>query len=220
MDSEMISKPEAVTDKTAVIQNEGRQLVEQCERAVIDGDESAEKMTDLLGIIKARKDRAEDARKALVKPLNDHVKFINAQFKESSASLVHADQIGRQKLGAYLTEKRAAERAEQERQRREAEDRAIEEASKLEAEGRNDEAARVVETASSIPQGKSSGPTRGMMGAKASTVTRWTFEIEDSSMIPKDFMMPNERAIAQAVKDGNRSIPGVRIFEQSSVAIR
>lgn len=220
MDSEAISKSESVTDKTAVIQSEGRQLVEQCERAVIDSNESAEKMTDLLGIIKARKDRAEDARKALVKPLNDHVKFINNQFKESSASLLHADQIGRRKLGDYLTQKRESERAEQERARREAEDRAINEAAKLEAEGRNLEATQVVETASNIPQGTSSGPTRGMMGAKASTVSRWTFEIEDISKIPHGYMTPDEKIIAAAIREGIRSIPGIRIFEKTSVAIR
>lgn len=46
--------------------------------------------------------------------------------------------------------------------------------------------------------------------------TIWKFEIQSPSMVPDTYLMPNEKAIADAVKNGVRTIPGVRIYEDVS----
>lgn len=48
----------------------------------------------------------------------------------------------------------------------------------------------------------------------------WTFEVTDPSSVPRQFLTVDEKAIRAAVKDGEREIPGVRIFEESSLAVR
>jgi hypothetical protein len=48
---------------------------------------------------------------------------------------------------------------------------------------------------------------------------RWVFEITDESLLPREFLMANEKRIREHVSLGARSIPGVRITKQTSVAL-
>jgi hypothetical protein len=48
----------------------------------------------------------------------------------------------------------------------------------------------------------------------------WTFEIEDATQIPREFLMVDEKGIRAAVKNGAREIPGVRIFQTSDTSFR
>lgn len=45
-------------------------------------------------------------------------------------------------------------------------------------------------------------------------VTETTFEIEDEILIPREFLKVDEKAIKAALKDGVRSIPGVKIVTE------
>jgi hypothetical protein len=166
----------------------GEQLLEQANRAEVVDDDSASRMTDLLGICKAQLKKAEDARKALVKPLNDHVKWINAEFKKSTEPLQVADRAGRKKLNAYLTEKQRAERAERERQRREAEERALAEAQAAADAGDAEGADAALETGADIPEAKRSAPVRGSYGASASTRGSWFVTVVDPGKVPERFL--------------------------------
>ena len=57
-------------------------------------------------------------------------------------------------------------------------------------------------------------------GALASASTKWTHEVVDPSLVPRNYLMVNEAAIKAAVAGGLRNIPGVRIFETVRTAIR
>jgi len=57
-------------------------------------------------------------------------------------------------------------------------------------------------------------------GAIASATTKWTHEVLDPSLVPRNYLMVNEAAIKAAVAGGLRSIPGVRIFSALQTAIR
>lgn len=48
----------------------------------------------------------------------------------------------------------------------------------------------------------------------------WTYEIMDVSLIPRAYMEPSDKAISDAVKAGTRSIPGVRIYQETRVGRR
>jgi hypothetical protein len=54
----------------------------------------------------------------------------------------------------------------------------------------------------------------------ASFAHDWTFEIQDVNLIPRNYLVPDEKAIRQAVKGGMREIPGIRIFEQTMAKVR
>jgi len=49
----------------------------------------------------------------------------------------------------------------------------------------------------------------------SSTVMEWFFEIEDASIVPRDFLVVDERAVKRAVASGVRHIDGVKIYEKA-----
>ena len=48
----------------------------------------------------------------------------------------------------------------------------------------------------------------------------WTFEITDEKAVPAEYRIIDEQLIKDAIKQGARSIPGVRIFEETKVIFR
>ena len=48
----------------------------------------------------------------------------------------------------------------------------------------------------------------------------WTHEIIDAEKIPREYLMPNEKAIGEAIKMGVRQIDGVRIFERVTTVLK
>ena len=48
----------------------------------------------------------------------------------------------------------------------------------------------------------------------------WTFSVEDPTLIPMAYMIPNMQAIQNAVRQGVREIPGIKIYQDSRVVLR
>ncbi|GAI97783.1 unnamed protein product [marine sediment metagenome] len=48
----------------------------------------------------------------------------------------------------------------------------------------------------------------------------WTFQVEDSALVPEQYKVVDERKIRAAVASGIREIPGVKIFLSPQVAVR
>lgn len=48
----------------------------------------------------------------------------------------------------------------------------------------------------------------------------WSFEIEDISKIPREYLKVDETAIKKAIKSGVRTLSGVKIFEQDVMKTR
>lgn len=63
-------------------------------------------------------------------------------------------------------------------------------------------------TAVSIPS-----PVKG-------TMKRWTFQITNNNSIPREYLIVDETAIRKAIAAGVREIPGVNIFQTTSLSIR
>jgi len=57
--------------------------------------------------------------------------------------------------------------------------------------------------------------------AGISTRELWDFEIVDPAQLPREYLMPDEKAIRGVVKamKGKTAIPGVRVFNRGSVAV-
>ena len=49
---------------------------------------------------------------------------------------------------------------------------------------------------------------------------KWTFEITDPNEVPNGYWIIDEAAIKSAIADGNRDIPGVRIYEEAVTTFR
>lgn len=74
----------------------------------------------------------------------------------------------------------------------------------------------ITQNAAPIEQAKS---IRGG-GANVSFRTVWKFEVTKPEHVPIGYLTVNEKAISAAVKDGEREIPGVRIWSEEVPSVR
>lgn len=188
--------------------------------------------------VKAHAKKVEELRVELVRPLNEEVKRINEYAKKITAPLDQAEKHVKAELVAWekeLEKKRAEEykRAEEERKRKEDEARA-----KLLAEKESNEIAaafledpnqsvkntivatvtaerEVTEARKEFASNVADIQSMKVSGARR----RWIFEVEDAAKVPRNFLIVDEKAIRAAIAEGAREIAGVRIFQETSVAL-
>lgn len=162
-DTDVVELSDADRAALAEAQEGVPEIVRAAESLTITTADDAVAATEFLSQIAGRKKKNETARKRVVKPLQDHAKFLSDQFKESAAPLEQADEIARGKVREYNAaqaklreQQEAAARAEEDRQRREAEEHRAEqeriarerrEAAEREAQEARAEAERVAREA-------------------------------------------------------------------------
>lgn len=54
---------------------------------------------------------------------------------------------------------------------------------------------------------------------KGKTLT-WTFEVENAAQVPREFLMVDEAAVKLYIKNGGRSITGIKIYQKESLSLR
>ena len=157
------------------------------------------------------KDYFEDARASTYKAYKE----VTDQIKFFIGKLEKAEKAVKRKVSDY--------QMEQERVRREEERRLAEEARKKEEERRLAQAIETgdeedLDTPIETPAIKVEGP-RKMEGV--SYVDRWTYEIQDVSQIPREFLIPDERKIRSYVTNlkDRAKIPGVRVYSDKTVRV-
>lgn len=220
-------------DLTTTSETEGKlttrssELIAAASRAVIDSAEAMSKGADLTKFIKATHNKAEDERKILVKPFNDGVKAINARFKEITGPLKNAETEIKGKMLSYQQEQNRLAQIEADRVKKEEEDKALEEAERLAEEGEEDQAEEVLTKAEEAlpPAVEKAAPSRGDYGGVASVKKTWTYEVTDIKLLAEkhpELVVEISSEINKLIrgKDGARDIPGLRIFEKESMAIR
>lgn len=72
--------------------------------------------------------------------------------------------------------------------------------------------APVIPAASYAPSA-SAGTVRGL-------TKRWTFEVEDLSQVPREYLQLDEKKIREAISAGTRILPGLRIYQDESISLR
>jgi hypothetical protein len=155
----------------------------------------------------------EDVRKVLVDAPNNYVKAINNLAKGLQTPLTDAETGLKRKIGTY--------QAQVELARREAELKAQEAARKLQAEIDAEAKAKGVEAPKvELPVIPTAPSVIRTAEGSASIRKVWKFQVEDAAQVPREYLIVNESAIRRAVANGVRQIPGVNIFEESTVAIR
>lgn len=55
---------------------------------------------------------------------------------------------------------------------------------------------------------------------KLKKVKKWTWELENENFVPREYLCIDEKKIAEAVKQGVRNIPGIKIFEKEEITMR
>ncbi|MGB9791315.1 MAG: hypothetical protein ACPLTR_01910 [Thermacetogeniaceae bacterium] len=173
------------------IQAQGAQVLETAQNLEVSLA-THKRAIDLLSLIAEAKKQLETRRRAAVDPLNQKVKEINSFFRELEYPFEEADRIVRQKLIRF--------RAEEEQKRRE-------------------EEKKLQETNIFAVVPKLATTQRAEMG-QAIAHKVWEFEIEDEAQIPREYLSVDTRKIREAIKQGVRHIPGIRIFQTERLTVR
>lgn len=194
--------------------------------AVVETAEHDEWATAILAEIARHRKHAEGLRLRFTRPLNESLKAINGTFRDLDGPLAAADKTLRQKVLAY----RNAERT-----------RIAEEEARLRAERNAAEAAAraaITNPATSIPDGQAAlavadaaAEALDLLAAPpaptvktafgSSTVRRdWDFEVTDLGLVPTEYLLINGPAVRKAIDRGVRDIPGIRVFQRETLAVR
>jgi hypothetical protein len=188
------------TDIIRRIEGEAERIVAKAALiAVIHNVDEEARAVEMLKQIKLRLDMADDSRQVLVKPLNEHVKMINARFKETLKPLVEADARIRQGMVAYRNSQ-AFKEAQEKRL-------AIEQAGReAVAAGDTDALARLTDE---HEVALAAAPRKvETQSGEARFRKVWKIDSIDLEALPAGFWMPDERKIKAAVEAGV-PVPGV-----------
>jgi len=216
--------------------DESRALASTYEHYAITTAENYLLSAEDLKVIKTKKNELDTTRKSLTDPLETTKKRIIALFKPPLDFLTQAEATVKRAMIAWQTEQERIRRAEEARlakiQQEEAEklrkqaekeaaridnlktdaakERAIAKAEELQAQAESVVAiAPVVETKVEEISG-------------ISTRKIWKFEITDPILIPREYLIPDEKYIGDIVRasKGKKEISGVRIYAENIISAR
>ncbi|MCK5614735.1 hypothetical protein KAR91_73415 [Candidatus Pacearchaeota archaeon] len=171
-------------------------LVAKSKRLKITTVAQEDKAIQLCTEIKKKEKQIEEKRKKITVPLNTALKETNNLFKEITQPL--RDAIRFIKDGILEFQLEAEKKALAEQQVRE-----------------NREAAHKKQGHKVTVK----APITAEVGS--STISKvWTFEVISLKSVPKKFIIVDTVAVNKAIKDGERKIPGLRIFQKRGVSLR
>lgn len=203
-------------------------VVRAAEAADVQDEKGVEWATAVLAEIKAVRTRVETLRTSFTKPLNEHLRRLNEFFRTMDAPLEAADKDLRGRVLVYrkaVEEERRRANAERERlaaeaAAREAEARAAlrtgdpQTGAILAAADAAHERADAVRVAPEPPK------TVSTVFGSSTVKKNWDFEIADVSAVPREYLAVDDRLVRQAIRNGVREIPGLRIFQREDLAVR
>jgi len=189
------------------------ELADQIKAVQVVDNAAAAKITELLTLAATKQREVEQHRRSITDPLKKRAKEIEDAVRPLVEALGALITAGKSKVISWQRAER--ERVEAERRERE----------RQEAEAISQARAQAAETGgpvavANVPPPVAEAP-RGVKTDYGSAQVKalWRFEVEDASKVPPEFMEPNLKAIGAAVRAGVRSIPGVRIYEDATVAV-
>lgn len=172
----------------------------------------------------------KDNKTADLKPLKDGIKKLEDKYNIPLALLAEADAIIRDKMNKYLNDelkRRAEAEAEAKRQ---AEELALKQALELEevkkqALNYDPITARAMVSSLEDKQNQLINQTAKTEVVNLSTENNivskvWDFELVDISAVPQEFIILNDKAVRQAIREGVREIKGLKIFQKARVSIK
>ena len=160
----------------------------------IENAENAELAKEVLSELKEKLELVEETRTSITKPLLEAKRKVDALFKPVTTSLKASLDTMRGRLGKYTAQQR-------------------EEAQRLLAEASQSDPEEAAALVAASNRAKAEAP---------SVREVWRFEIEDASKLPKEFLIPDEKAIGAVVcsQKGNAKIPGVKVFVEHRAVIK
>jgi hypothetical protein len=188
-------------------------LVHKAKELVISDDQSLMLANDILQSAKNLKKALENEQDKKTRPLNDQKQAIIDSFKPYKIEIEALIKVlSEQKIIPY----QMALKKQIEDYKREEAERLRKEHEKVAAEGKIVEAISIENQLNVVEEIKADNKITSMY-SKSSINMVWTHEIIEPSVIPNEYLMPDEKKIKEAIKKGVRDIKGVRIFEKPSL---
>ena len=170
--------------------------------------------------------RLVNFRLAIVKPLNDHVAMINGIFRKISEPFKINDLVIKQKRDVYIREQQRIAAEEQRRldEQYRKEQAALDEARRKEQEKLNKKAekkgveAPILPPATVLPQPPKVETKQTVHTDIGRSTVReaMKFEVVDPTLIPREYLMPDEKKIGAAVRAKLvTQIPGIKIWKEN-----
>lgn len=169
-------------------------------------------------------------REKYIKPMKDSIKAIDDKLKEPIKLLEDTDTTLREKLNNYLSEVRKQEEQRLALERKKAEDEAIAKIDNLEAlksqAGEYDEVTqKAIQRTIEMKQNTAIEATAlqekiNLSTNSASVSMVWDFEVTDKSKLPLEYLKVDEVAIRNAIRNGERNIAGVNIYQKPQISLR
>lgn len=194
--------------QTKGLQKPVDELVKYSQELEVKTVEDVESASEVIKKISVTKKQVEDQRTAITKPLNDSLKAVNTFFKKFSDPLIQADTEIRRKVAAFRTEQ------ERERMRKQAE---LDKVMAKEQERLNKLAEKkgldpIQITPVTVQENES-------QVGKVKFKKVWTFDLEDLSKVPVEYLMLDERKVRSAISEGVREIKGIKIYQKDQVSL-
>jgi len=200
--------PKIKKQELVEIENSNNDIVIQAENQWIVSQADVDKANIILRNITKQMKAIEKKRKSFTQPLNQSLGEINSTFKELVKPLEIAKDILTQKVMDWRDTEKQKIQAEQERIRKEEERRRkIQEAHKEKGH----------EVSEPIVMAK----PKPLKETDTTHIRKvWEFEIIEMAKIPHEYLMVNKSFIREAIRNGVRIIPGIRIYQEERMVIK
>ena len=198
----------------------------------IISQEACDYAGDILKQLKLNLKELEADRVSITKPINDSLKVINAKYKPISEHIDNLITILNKKIKSFII-------AEEQKRKEELEKALLEEeeAKRKIAEAKSDcELFGSTEELEELEQQKENilayydekiEQQEDNLKVQAKTefsttykIKKWTYKVENFDLIPREFLMIDDKLIKSAIRDGKRNIAGLTIFEDITIGSR
>jgi len=164
---------------------------------VVGTDEQQAYASGIRSKIKELQEKLKTRLNFLIGPANDYVKSMRKIFKSYTGDLDDTDQIIEDKMISYHDQKEEEARKEAERLEKDNQKRL--------------KKGKVPIPAPAVPVQKTVRTEEG----QTSFSKKWTYEITDPKQISREFCEPVGKLLQQAVDEGQRNIPGCKVFQKT-----
>lgn len=226
METQIITQE--IVQTTTDIQVKLTDLKTEVETRQINTQDDLLNSGDLLKRIKDFSKIIDERRRSFVKPLNDTVDKINAEFKPKIILAEEIRRILEKKMANFNEIQQKIKEAELKRQREEEARQLAERQKKIEELAIENNSETMINEAIKVEKQINrleARPIRVEQTVKSESVATtfrkvWDFEIIQQGSVPREYCSPDATLLRNAIKNGIREIPGVKIFEKTIVGSR
>lgn len=197
---------------------------EKAKSVSIDSVERYSSAGEMLVSIKTLRNEIKEVFDPIVQKAHSAHKEALAQKAKADKPLDEAENIIKRAMSSWTQEQEAKRREEERRLREEArkaeEDRLLRQAELAAEEGDTELAYQILD--SPIPNVSVIAPSNVPKIGGVSYTNRWTFRIIQPSIIPREYLIPDEKKIGgvvRAMRSGTK-IPGVEVFCEKVASVR